>query len=191
MTLRQSRHVVHGKNGVARELLEQAILHHFFCAPQALFGGLKDHIQRARKLAVLRQMFGSGQQHGGVPVVAASVHDARVATGVSEACGFVDGQRIHVGAQADAALAGAFFELPHQPCAPQAPRDLIAPSAQLFCDQIAGAVFLVAHFGVPVNVAADRDELIGLGLQGVQFVVQKSIAGGVHGQSLWLIGVAD
>ena len=182
---------MHGKDGVAWELPKQAVLHHFFRAPQALFGGLKNHIQRARKLAVLRQMFGRGQQHGGVPVVAASVHDAHVATGIRQACGFVDGQRIHVGAQADAALARAFFELTHQPRAPQAPGDLVAPSAQLFCDQIAGAVLLVAHFGVPVNVAADRNELIGLGLQGLQFVVQKSIAGGVHGQSLWLIGVAD
>ena len=136
-------------------------------------------------------MFGSCQQHGGVPIVTASVHDAHVATGIRQACGLVDGQRIHVSANADAALARPFFELPHQPRAPQAPCDLIAPSAQLFCDQIAGAVLLVAHFRVPVNVTADRDELIGLALQGLQLVVQKSFAGGVHGLSLWLIGVAD
>jgi hypothetical protein len=41
-----------------------------------------------------------------------------------------------------------------------------------------------------VNIAAHRNEFIRFGMQGLQFVVQKSVTGGIHGQSLWLIGVA-
>jgi len=84
----------------------------------------------------------------------------------------------------------AFLDLAHQACAAQAARDLIAPGAQLLGHQITGAVLLVAHLGVLVNIAAHRNEFIRFGMQGLQFVVQKSVTGGIHGQSLWLIGVA-
>ena len=51
------------------------------------------------------------QQHGGVAVVAAGVHDAFVAAGVFQAGGFLDRQRVHVGAQAQALAALAPAQL--------------------------------------------------------------------------------
>ena len=132
-------------------------------------------------MAFLRDVLGRCQQHGGVPVVAAGMHDAHVAAGIGQTGGFVDGQRVHVGTDADALAARAFFDLPHQARAAEAARDLIAPGAQLLGHQVAGPVLLVAHLRVLVDVAAHRDELVGLRVQGLQLVVQKSVGWGVHG----------
>ena len=183
MALRMSRHVVHGKHRIAGELFEQAVFHHLFGAAQTFFGGLEDQVERARELQVFRDVSGRSQQHGGVPVVAAGMHDARIAAGIRQAGGFVDGQRVHVGTQAQRFAAIAALELAHHTRAAQATRDLVAPLRELFGHQIASAVFLVAHLGVLVDVAAHRDELIGLRLQGFDHGVGKSFAGGVHGRA--------
>jgi hypothetical protein len=42
-----------------------------------------------------------------------------------------------------------------------------------------------------VNVAAHRDEFIRKGIKSVQFVVQKSFAGCVHGKTSSITGLAD
>ena len=52
-------------------------------------------------------MLGRCQEHGGVAVMAAGVHLAFVLAGVGEGVEFLHGQRVHVGAQTDAAPAGA------------------------------------------------------------------------------------
>ena len=98
--------VVHAKYGICREQVEQAIVNHAFGAAEPFFGRLENQIDRAGKVAVLRQVTGCGQEHGDVTVVAASVHFARVFAGVFEGVGFLHGQGIHVGAQANGA-AGA------------------------------------------------------------------------------------
>jgi len=176
-------HVVHGKHRVAGELPEEAVFHHLPGTAQAFLGGLEDQVQRARKLQVLSDVLGRGQQHGGVPVMAASVHDAHIAAGIRQAGGLFDGQRVHVGAQAQRFAAIAALELPDHAGPAQAAGDLIAPLLELLGHQIAGTVFLVAHFGVPMDVAAHRDEFVGLGLQGFDDVVRKSFARGVHAES--------
>ena len=177
-------HVVHRKNGVAGVFGEQAVFHHLHRAAQTFFGGLKNQVHGARELAFLRNVFGCSQQHGGVPVVAASVHDAGVATGIGQAGGFVNRQGVHIGANADRLAAVAAFQLAHQTGAAQTALDLVAPSGQLLGHQITGAVFLVAHLGVLVDVTPHGDEFIGIGLQGLEFVVQKSVARSVHRKSL-------
>jgi hypothetical protein len=73
--------------------------HHAHCATPTFFGGLKNQIQSAVKRGITRQGFGGGQQHGSVPVMAACVHEARLATGPIHACGFLNGQSIHVSTQ--------------------------------------------------------------------------------------------
>jgi hypothetical protein len=44
---------------------------------------------------------------------------------------------------------------------------------------------------VLVDVAAHRNEFIRLGLQGLEFVVQKSVGGRVHGLASSITGLAD
>ena len=184
MPLRLSWHVVHGKDGLAGELLEQAVFHHLLGAAQAFFGGLKNQVHRARKHPLLSDVLGRSQQHGGVTIVATGVHDAHLAAGIGQAGGFFNGQGVHVGTDADAFGARAFFELADHTGAAQAPSHLVAPGAQLLGHQVTGAVLLVAHLRVPVDVAAHRDELIRLGVMGLQFVVHQSFSGGVHGVGL-------
>ena len=112
---RHARHVVHGEDGVAGEALEQAVFDHAQrAAPAAFFGRLEDQVQRAGEVARPGQVARRAQQHGGVAVVAAGVHHAGVAAGVGQAGGLVDGQRVHVGAQARC-------------CAPACPRAACRP----------------------------------------------------------------
>ena len=47
VALRVGGHVVHGKDGIAWKLLEQAIFHHLFGPAQAFFSGLKNQIHSA------------------------------------------------------------------------------------------------------------------------------------------------
>ena len=108
------------------------------------------------------------QQHGGVAVVAAGMHHAFVATGVIQARGFLDRQGVHVGAQAQAFAARAAAQLTDQAGAAQAALHFIAPLRQALRHQVAGAEFLEAELGVAMDVAADRDELGGLGSHGLQ-----------------------
>ena len=131
LTLRHARHVVHGKNGVAREAVKQAVFHHLQRTATAFFGGLKNQVQRAVKRAVLGQVLRGGQQHGGVAVVAAGVHHTVVAAAPVRTRGFGDGQRIHVGAQANGLRGGAPAQLAHHTRAAQAGGDGIAPRGQL------------------------------------------------------------
>ena len=191
LALRVARHVVHAKHGVTRKLREQAVFHHLFGAAQAFFSRLKNQVNGAGKRGFLGDVFGRSQQHGGVSVVAAGVHDAGVAAGVRQARGFVDRQGVHVGADADAFAACAFLELAHHAGAPQSACHVVTPSRQLLGHQVAGAVLLVAHLRVLVDVAAHRDEFIRLGLQGLEFVVQESVGRGVHGGSSSITGLAD
>ena len=48
--------VVHAVHSLHREFLKQAVFDHFTRAATAFFGGLEDHIDRAVKVAVFRQM---------------------------------------------------------------------------------------------------------------------------------------
>ncbi|KAG0928829.1 hypothetical protein G6F31_017575 [Rhizopus arrhizus] len=97
---RHARHVVDAEHGIAREFVEQPVPHHGACAGiTAFFGGLEDQVDGAVEIAVARQVLGRAQQHGGVAIMAAGVHHARVLAGVRELVRFLHGQRVHVGAQ--------------------------------------------------------------------------------------------
>ena len=163
-------HVVHGKNCIARKLLEQAVLHHLQGTATAFFGGLEDEVQRAVKAAFFRQALRGGQQHGGVAVVAAGVHHAVVAAAPVGPGGFVDGQRIHVGPQPQPLARCAAHQLADHARATQAGGHAIAPAAQLLGHQRTGAVFGKGQFGVAVDVAPQVDE----GLEGVAGVVSQN-----------------
>jgi hypothetical protein len=78
-------------------------LNHFARAAAAFFGGLKNQVDRAVKIALGCQVLGGCQQGGGVAVVAAGVHLAGVFAGVLKGVELLHGQRIHVSAQANGA----------------------------------------------------------------------------------------
>ena len=96
-------------------LLEQAVVHHAQAPPPPSSAGWKIRFSVPSKRPRRGQVVRRGQQHRGVAVVAAGMHHAGVAARVGQAGGLVDRQRVHVGAQAEAARAVAA----HQPCRPR------------------------------------------------------------------------
>ena len=98
---------MHAEHLLGREALEQALLDHHPAARLHLLGGLEDEVDGAGEVAGLGEVARGAEQHRGVAVVAAGVHPARVPRGVGQAGRLLDRQRVHVGAQADRAAAGA------------------------------------------------------------------------------------
>ena len=103
-------------------------------------------------------MFGCSQQHGGMSIVAAGMHQTRMATGMRQASRFLNRQRVHVSPQAQLAGATAAFELAHNTGATQATCNFIAPLLQALCHQVAGAKLLESNFGMLVNITTQRCE---------------------------------
>ena len=80
---RQPRPVVHAEYRIDRVKLEQALFDHHAGATVGFFGGLEDEHHRAVEFAhalctASCEELRGAQQHGGVAVVAASVHAAIV-----------------------------------------------------------------------------------------------------------------
>jgi hypothetical protein len=92
--------VVHGVNGLHRKALEQAVLDHGVGPAAAFFRGLEHQHGVAGEVARLGQVTGGAHQHGGVAVVAATVHQPGFGRLPAEFVVLGHGQRIHVGAQA-------------------------------------------------------------------------------------------
>lgn len=148
-----------GIDGVAREALEQAILDHLAAPAQALFGGLEDQVQGAVEAALLCQVARRSQQDGGVPVVPAGVHLALVRAGIRQAGLLLDGQGVHVGAQAQHARAAAQAQRAYHAGAAQAPVHRVAPLGQARGHQVAGGEFLERQLGVRMDVMAQGHHL--------------------------------
>ena len=102
---RDARHVVHAVDALDRELLEQPLLDHDAAAALVLLGGLEDEIDGAVEVLGLGEILGGAQQHHRVAVMAAGMHLAGDRRFVIEVVGLVHVERVHVGAQADRALA--------------------------------------------------------------------------------------
>ena len=81
MTSLQARHVVQGKHRIAGKALEQAVGHHAQRAAAAFFGRLKNQVQRAIEMRVFGDQLRGSEQDGGVAVMTAGVHQARLAAG--------------------------------------------------------------------------------------------------------------
>ena len=150
--LRQAGPVVQAVDRLHRETLEQALLHHHPAAALVFFGRLEDQYHGAVKASGFGQVLGGPQQHGGVAVVAAGVHAARVAGAMGKGVGLGDRQGIHVGPQADAGLAGAGPQHPDHAGAGQAGVHLTAEAGEPFGHQGGGAVFCEGRFGMGVQV---------------------------------------
>jgi hypothetical protein len=133
---RLPRHIVQAKDGIAGELVKQAVFHHDPTAVQQLFRRLKNQLQRAVKLPGARQIFSGVQQRGGVAVMAAAVKTTVDLAGPRFAAHLLHRQRVHIRPQAK------FFTLADA-CtdhagARQTAVNLIAPFAEQAGDLFAG-----------------------------------------------------
>ena len=161
-------HVVRSKNRVTRKALEQTLFDHDLGAPRVFFGGLKNQVQRARKLDLLRDVLGRRHEHGAVPVVTAGVHHACMHAAVLKSIDFLDGQCIHVGPKAQAFAAAAAPQLGHQARGGQPACHGVAPALQLLRQQLRGAELFEAQLRVAVQIVAQCHEGRGPCLQGMQ-----------------------
>ncbi len=162
LTHRQPRHVVQAIDRLDRELLEEPVFDHHPGAALALLGRLEDEGDAAGEVAGLGQIARRAQQHRRVPVVAAGVHLAVVDRAVVELVQLLHGQRVHIGAQADQALAGlATLEQTDDAGAGQAPVHLDPPVGELLGDHIGGAVLLEGDLGMAVDVPAPGLHVLG------------------------------
>ncbi len=107
------------------------------------------------------QVTRGGEQHGGVAVVPAAVHQALEARLVREVVLLLHRQRVHVGAQADraaAAVGAPAHDSDHAGLAD--PRVVLdAEVGEALADDLGGAMLLEAELRVHVQVAAQRLEL--------------------------------
>ena len=106
------------------------------------------------------QHLGDAEQGGGVDVVAAGVHQAGMRAGERQAAGFLDRQRVHVGADRQHRAGPAALDQPDH--AGLADLRLVrdAEPGQLAGDDAGGADFLEAELRMRVDVPADLDQLL-------------------------------
>ena len=150
-----------------------AFLHHHLRAPGVLavgdkiagafFGRLEiKHHGTGQAFAHPGKNLRSAQQDSGMGVVAAGVHHvdflAQVGAlgfgGEGQVGDFLDRQRIHVGAQGHSRAGQRAFQDGDDAGAGHPGLHLKAEFAQLFGDQLGGAGFGIAQFGVGVDIAA-------------------------------------
>jgi len=168
---------VHREDAVAGKFLKETVFEHFACAGEALFGRLKNQIQRTVEALLARQMLRGGEQHGRVAVVTACVHLARHLARVRQTRRFVDRQRVHVGAQTQPARPVADFQLADNAGLSQSAMHGVAPLLQAFGDEIAGREFLVRKLRLRVDAMPQRDHLV------FEFGNARWNGHGVHGAS--------
>ena len=87
---RNARLVMQGKHRIAWKFGEQPLLYHDPAAAPALFGWLKDQMNRAFEAPGCREIFGGAQQHCCVPVMPAGVHLPVVGRAMVEVVQLVD-----------------------------------------------------------------------------------------------------
>ena len=156
---RQPRRVVQTVDGVAGKAFEQPIGQHGVGAAAPLLRRLEDHDRGAGEIRVLGEVARRTQQHRGVAVMAAGMHLAGIGRGMRHAGQLLQRQAVHVGAQADGALA--------RPLAADHPADagsadalghFDAPLPHVLRHERRGAMLFQPEFRMGVDVAANRRE---------------------------------
>lgn len=156
---REAGNVMHAEYGITREAFEQSVLNHHSGAAATFFRRLENQVQGAGKRRVLCQIARGRQQHGGVAVMTAGVHHAAVGAGIGQSGDFFNGQRVHVGTQAERFPRAALQSGDNAGLSYMA-RNPITPLGQQLCHQIAGGEFIESQFGVSVDMAANGDHFV-------------------------------
>ena len=92
----------------------------------AFLGGLKDDRNSPTEIAGLTEMVRCTEQHGRVAIVPAGMHPAPDFRGIRKLCFLNDGQRVHVGAQADYRAPSGRSRI--KPTTPVRPRPVVTGS---------------------------------------------------------------
>ena len=120
--------VVHPENGLHGKFSEQTVVDHALGACTAFFGGLENSVNRAVKILVFCQVACRVKQHRGMPVVTATVHFSRVATGMLKGVELLHGEGVDIGAQPNCAGSGcAARDDAHHTCSAQSSVNWDAP----------------------------------------------------------------
>jgi len=150
--------VVHAVDRIAGESLEEPRVDHRLRACAMLLGRLKDEMHRAPGGRVGGQEAGRGEQHRDMPVVATGMHPAGMGRAMAEFVEFLQGQGIHVGAQAHGG--GSFAaQAGDDAGAADSGGDLQPPGTELLGDQGGGAGLGVGEFRMGMDVPADPCDL--------------------------------
>ncbi len=148
MADRHAGHVVHAVDLADAEALHHTVVDHRLGAGAAFLGGLEDDDRRTVEAARLGEIAGGSEEHGGMAVMAACMHEARVLRCVVEAGRLGDWQRVHIGAKADDRPVGPAADDADNASAANAGGNLVyLEFAQLVGDESSGAV--ERHKGVP------------------------------------------
>ena len=106
----------------------------------------------------LVEHLGDAQQHGGMGIVPAGVHQAGCARFIRHIVRFLNRQRIHIGADAD--RRAPFADARHHAGFSHADFNLDAHFAQRIRHQPRRPLLLEAELGMHVNIAPPGDQLI-------------------------------
>ncbi len=145
---------------IARKFVEQPFLDHDPAAAAALFGRLEDQVHGALEMPRPREVFGAPEQHRRVPVMAAGMHLAVRGRAMGKIVHLLDRQRVHIGAQADRRRRIAASDRADDTGPGEPAMHVAAKFGKLGRDQIRRALFGEGQFGVGMDVAADRRQLV-------------------------------
>ena len=165
---RQTWPVVHAKYRIDRKLIEQTLFDHYPRTAIGFLSGLEDEHHRAIEIRFVvcttcRQVLRRAKQHGGMAVVAAGMHAAIVAGAMRKQVLFAHRQRIHVGAQTNAARAVAAFEDANHTGSRQTAMYRNPLCFKKSGNAVAGALFLKRQFRMRMQVVAQGHQFIAAG----------------------------
>jgi hypothetical protein len=115
-------------------------------------------VNRAVEAAPLGDGLGRPEQHRGVPVMAAGMHQAGPFARIGQAGLLLDRQRIDVGTDADGVTVSAIPQRADDAGPSEAAMHLIAQRSEPASDEVGGPYLLKAKLGMAVQGMSDGDE---------------------------------
>ena len=155
MALGHAGHVVQAIDLLDSPAGHEPIVDHGLAAGAAFLGRLEDHHRGSVEIARFGKIFRSTQQHGGVAVMAAGMHQARRLGCVGYARRLRDRQCVHVRTQSDGFAGAALAAADHadDAGAPNATHDIVASEfAQSVGDDAGRAMHFVQQFRMLVEI---------------------------------------
>src|SRR5215471_13071614 len=149
---RQSRPVVHAKDCVAREAVEQTVGDHRRAAAKTFFGRLKDQMHGAVEIAGLGKVPSRTEQHRRMPVMAAGMHAPVISRSVGKVGRLLNRQAVHIGSKPNRAQRIASAQPANDTGLTDAAKYLAAEPGELLGDEVGGALLFEPEFGMGMNV---------------------------------------
>jgi len=155
---------VQPENSLGPGIVEHAFLYHNAgAAGVAFLAGLEHQFYGAFPLVFqLIQYFGGAQEHRGMHIMAAGMHDAIVLRLIINLVFFFNGEGVHIGPEGNGTLAGiiAFDKPYHAGSSHYFKGDTHA--GQLLLNEGGGIEFLVTEFRVGMEMTTDSDKIGGI-----------------------------